>query len=301
MNSIQIEYFLELAKQGNFTDAAKHMFVSQPAVSKQVSAMERELGVILFERSNRGVKITPAGEVLLKMFKRIQSDFDRSLEEARNICNGISGTIHIGCLDGADLKFLPNALKSFQKFYSNINFTIGSFPFTELMLRLNNSDLDLVVTITDNMINLKNLMHMPIFEANCAILISKRHNLAEKQNISPQELANEDFYVIDPEISPIEKEVLLSMCQSYGFTPKNTIHSPNLHSMMLSVEYGYGITVVDESMRIYNPSAFRFIPLNQNISFQAIWREQLNNPTALSFINHLATLSNPKASASVKT
>ena len=81
MKSLQVIYFIDLAKTLNFTETAKHFFVSQPAISKQISALEEELGVQLFHRGQRQVTLTPAGETYASFFVKTLEAFEMIKKE----------------------------------------------------------------------------------------------------------------------------------------------------------------------------------------------------------------------------
>ena len=77
MNSLQIHYFLHLCRTGSFSETARQLFVAQPAVSKQIAGLEKELGFALFTRTNRGVSLTPGGQLLCEFFTEAEDTFQR--------------------------------------------------------------------------------------------------------------------------------------------------------------------------------------------------------------------------------
>ena len=83
MTELQVEYFINVAKHMSFSETAETMYVSQAAVSRQIAALEEELGVKLFARKYRRLSLTGAGEILLEMFTRHRTELQESLAEAR--------------------------------------------------------------------------------------------------------------------------------------------------------------------------------------------------------------------------
>ena len=95
---LQIEYFIAVAKSLNFTDAARNLYVSQPSLSKQIALLEKEIGVQLFNRSTRGVRLTPAGAVLYKELGNVLDTIHEAIEKSSKKDLGEEGSITIGSL-----------------------------------------------------------------------------------------------------------------------------------------------------------------------------------------------------------
>ena len=91
MNMIQMKYFITAAKCLNFTKAADKLFITQPALSRQIASMEAELNMQLFIRNNRSVRLTPAAVVLLEGFEKIYNEYNVTVAKALNSFQGLSG------------------------------------------------------------------------------------------------------------------------------------------------------------------------------------------------------------------
>jgi len=119
MNITQMKYFIVTAKCLNFTKAADKLFISQPALSKQITAMERELNIQLFVRNNRSVQMTPPARILLEEFEKIYDEYHKAITRATNSFQGLSGELNIGILEGTYVgDFFPPILSFFEKAYS---------------------------------------------------------------------------------------------------------------------------------------------------------------------------------------
>ncbi len=99
----QIKYFVTVAECLSFTEAAKCLFITQPALSRQISAMEQELGTKLFVRDKKRLKLTPGGSVLYNRLLHLLTDYEEAVEEARHANSGYEGNLHIGFLDIYDI------------------------------------------------------------------------------------------------------------------------------------------------------------------------------------------------------
>ena len=99
----QIKYFVTVAECLSFTEAAKCLFITQPALSRQINAMEEELGTRLFIREKKRLKLTPGGSVLYNRLPKVLSDYAEAVEDAKHANSGYEGELRIGFLDIYDI------------------------------------------------------------------------------------------------------------------------------------------------------------------------------------------------------
>lgn len=121
MDIRQLKYFLTITDEGGITAAAKKLHMSQPPLSKQLMLLESELGVKLFERKNKSLELTNEGRVLYQQASLISHDFDQTIQIFDDMKNGISGTLHIGCIASLAILFFPNFIKDFVKENPKLN------------------------------------------------------------------------------------------------------------------------------------------------------------------------------------
>ena len=111
----QIHYFIAVAETKSFTNAARNYFIAQTAMSQQISALEKELGFLLFHRSNRSVELTQAGQALYEKVRPLVLDLERAVESASSVAGVQSTIFRIGLFDQAINRFLAPALKEFSQ------------------------------------------------------------------------------------------------------------------------------------------------------------------------------------------
>ena len=139
----QIRYFLEVARCLNFSTASRRLFMTQPALGRQITALEAELNMQLFRRSTHGLHLTPAGVYLQKQWGEEMERFDGYVEQARKISEGYSGKLVIGILEGIDVSlFLSDIITEFEKMYPNIRLQLKRYGFRTLREQLYNHELD---------------------------------------------------------------------------------------------------------------------------------------------------------------
>jgi DNA-binding transcriptional LysR family regulator len=148
MNDLQIKYFLGIVNNGlNFTKASKALFVSQPALSKHINTLEKDLGVKLFDTSVKSAtRLTLAGERFYRFFTEYTQDIAKAIKEAKFANNQLSGEIKIAVPNGWNLSALSEKFKSFQSKYPNISFYFHSIGFRAIEAGINNNNYDLAIT-----------------------------------------------------------------------------------------------------------------------------------------------------------
>src|SRR5580704_1947687 len=123
----QLEYFVEVVDQGSFTAAATLLHVTQPGLSHQIQALERDLGGPLLERLPRGVRLTPAGRVALPHARISLAHADRAASAARRASGVDAGELHVGTLFSISVGVLPKALRAWRRSYPDIQVRLVEF------------------------------------------------------------------------------------------------------------------------------------------------------------------------------
>lgn len=126
-----------VVERGSLRAGAKHLGLAQPAVSRSIKELERELGLTLFERNKFGMTLTHAGEVFARRAKAIQAEFARTLEEMEHLKGEDRGTITVGCSSATLIAMVPTIVNRFHVKYPNIRIKLleGSLPMLEGQIR----------------------------------------------------------------------------------------------------------------------------------------------------------------------
>ncbi len=128
MNLRQLEYFVAIVDHGSFTGAAEQLFVSQPSLSQQIGALERELGGPLLERLPRGVRLTPAGQSLLGEARAVLRHAERGRRAARAALGLEAGQLEVAAATSAAAGILPSVLHAWQQDHPGIEVSLLEFP-----------------------------------------------------------------------------------------------------------------------------------------------------------------------------
>lgn len=261
-----IEHFLKLSETLNFRKAADEIYIAQPALSRQIMALEEELGVVLFDRNKRNVALTTAGDYFKEECERILEDFERVKQRTFQIHKGEGGEIKIAHSSSSMQFLLPNILAKIQAemplMKTNLNETTNLYGINALI----NRTID--VAFGPNMIVPKELNARTIYVENFVIILPQKHHLDTTNFESLAQLADENFILPPRSESSGYVESLEALCQSYGFIPKVAYQSGNSNTVLRLVEAGLGISIEPKSALSGQNMNVKFIELN-NISLKA--------------------------------
>lgn len=146
MNSLQIHYFLHLCRTGSFSETARQLFVAQPAVSKQIAGLEKELGFALFTRTNRGVELTPGGQLLYEFFAEADQTFQRVRSEAERRMRDRREHLAVGVLENLGLEELSPVIASLRQDYPQLEISLARLDNPTLLEQLSEGKLDAAIT-----------------------------------------------------------------------------------------------------------------------------------------------------------
>lgn len=287
----QIRYFITVAKCLNFTKAADQLYISQSSLSRQISSMESELNLQLFQRTQRYVKLTPAGKVLFNGLEKIHSDYAESVAAAKSVQYGISGNVNIGILDGTIIEdFFPPAIHYFNIHHPNVEISLKNYSFNGLVEGLYDGSLDLAITLFFDIENRNNLMYQ-IIEKTCDhIAVPIEHPLADEKHITLSDLEDDTFIIIAHDDSCVSGKLILDACKKQGFVPKIR-YSPSIQTSMLWVQAGIGVAMLDSRNQLRKNANVRFLNVDSvsDPSLSLVWSQDNLNPYRVTFANELLT------------
>ncbi len=140
-----IQYFLEVAKECNITRAAEALHMAQPPLSRQMHQLEEELGVELFDRSRKRLKLTEEGELLKRRGGEIIALMEKTKEEVSDLKSGIRGTLYIGTVEGGGPKLLAQWIAAFSREYPHVNYELWNGSTDDVIERMQKGLLDLAL------------------------------------------------------------------------------------------------------------------------------------------------------------
>lgn len=239
----QIKYFIEVAKREHVTEAAEVLHVAQSAVSRQIFKLEEELGVDLFIREGRNVKLTPIGKIFLDHMKRAVKVIEQASQVVEEYIDPQKGTIHIGFPTSLSTYILPKAISHFRRQYPDVNFELHQGSYNDLVQSTIKGEINIAILGPLPPKN-KKIESTVLFTEDIVALLPSNHRLARRTSIDLTELRNESF-ILFPD-GYILRDVVIEGCVQGGFEPKVSFVGEDMDAIKGLVSAGLGITLVPE-------------------------------------------------------
>lgn len=291
MTTQQIKYFLETANCLNFSDAAHKLFISQPALSKQIAQMEDEVGVPLFTRTTRTVKLTPSGVILRAELVKIDASLGSAIQRAQQEVRGTEGSLSVCILDllNPEHIILP-ALEMFQTQHPKVKVDLMFCGFRRIRECLDSNSVDVAFNTFYEAVSTIDVNYLPLYHAPKMVYMAKSHKLANRDSLTFAELKAEFFIVLEALECPGELKSLVEEGERAGFFPRIAKYTINNFSRLLHVSKGYGIAVMDGDvptlpwMDIAKVSLVSEIPpISPEGDIVLTWRSKPTNPAFFQF------------------
>lgn len=264
MTFTQITYFIEVARCLNLTEAAARLFVTQPTLSRQITAIESELNMQLFIREHKTLRLTPAGSVLFEEFTALMQNYENGIKRAREASYGMIGHLNIGVIDGLNIShILPDFIQYLENNYPNIQIRLARFTFSQLIRQLYDCKLDGIITYDFDVVSRPGLAFKPIRELKPVIIVPKRHALAAKAHVTLKDMANDSFVIVNPTDCGSGVAMVTQACEEYGgFYPK--FHFVDtMEDALLWVEAGMECALLNDGMNMIHSDAMAVHPLDE--------------------------------------
>lgn len=281
VNLMRIKYFVEVAKCGSFSKAAQMLYVSQPNLSRQIALMEQEVGFALFHRTGKTIQLTRAGEYLYGQFRDLPEMTERAIAHAEAISRRDSGSLSIGVLEGQDVNaFLSGRINSLREHDPGLMIELERNSFRNLRQGLDRGAYDVLFTMEFEVDGHPEWDSIPLFQQPGAIVLSRSHPLAQRQDLTIADFRMEPFVAISREESPGGFHLLLRQCADSGFTPNIVRETATLESLFLCIEMGIGVALLDRNTRLERNDTLRIIdiPESRAAGLVAVWRKDNRNP-----------------------
>lgn len=292
MTETLINNFIIVAKEKSISKAAEVLFISPPAVSKQLSSFEKELGVVCFERTSSGLVLTPGGKLLLEFFEGYFLERKFAVEKAKVANHAGNRVFRVGVREDWNIAdVLPEALIDFKKAIPGVEVALNIFRDDELVGGLISKKLDLIIATRNCILRNKKSAYYHIKKISRGALLAADHPLASKGDLNLGDLRDETFFLIhkadEPEGKSGALELLKQECAQYNFEP-NVKFLPSLMSVYALVLDRRGVVLVsDWSIQRYN-SSYKYIPFNNcDIEIGASWLIDEDESIKRAFYNYL--------------
>lgn len=274
MDLRQLRYIIAVAEERHITRAAERLGMQQPPLSRQIKAIEQEIGVRLFRRRPRGVELTDAGRAFLDGARAVFATLDSTLETTRRTARGEQGRLSVGCTNVAALNpLVAHIIREFRAALPLVSVTLLEGYSYDLIERIRNNQID-VAFIRTSVANPEQIVVDLLRNEPEIVVLPSGHALVrgkggDDMTLSLKDLASETFLVFGGPRGTLTMQgnALIAACEKAGFSPRvNPVISNSLARLNL-VAAGLGISIVPTSL--------------QRVSIEGIVYRRLKKPTQL--------------------
>lgn len=290
-----LEYFIALAEQKSFTDAAGACFVSQPALSRAIAALEKELDCVLVDRNKRKtVLLTPAGETLLIEARRIMQQMETMKERVQRVDQQTCGEFVIGYINYGHLRdfrmYCHASIDALKAQRMTMTTVYGSMQ--EICERVTSGELDCALVPYSCVSSLTNCEVHKAFHTPASLIVPKENKWFEKDEIFLEELHGEKFVMFDPSQLLGVYMGAIRMCEECGFTPRIASVGQKMGDIVSQVHQHGAIAIGCMSLNYAAADDLKFFPAksrkkNYESQMAIITRRNPANPATVTFLNAL--------------
>lgn len=264
----QITYFIAIAEVEHFGLASKRLRVAQPALSRQMKLLEKEIGADLFERLPRGVRLTDAGRVFLTSARDLRARLQRSLDEVRATDAGNSGSLRLGFIEVVGWEGLvPEGIRRFRSRFPSVKLILSAMSTAEQLAQLRQGLID--VALVYNPSPDDDIEIAPLAQHAVMLAVPFDSPFYERESVTLSDLAGVDIIGFHRQASPRYHDELATAFHGAGVTPHYIAEMKNETDMLALVSAGAGVALINARQQWRRPHLVRFIPvMDLNVRLQ---------------------------------
>ncbi|PLY16857.1 MAG: LysR family transcriptional regulator [Sedimenticola sp.] len=243
MNLRDLKYLIAVAESKHFGKAAERCFVSQPTLSSQIKKLEEQLGVTIFERSNRSVELTPVGEAIIDHARRCTEQAEALVQTAKIYQDPLAGQLRIGAIPTLSPYLIPLIFQALKQGYPQLHPVFSDEVTGALESRLSNHEIDVAVLATPA--RDKGFEEIPLFDEPFWLIHPLQHPLYTKDEITREDLRDVEMLLLSDEHC-LSRQIV-EICQ-LDTKPKqrelDELRAFGLETLIQFVSTGFGCTLV---------------------------------------------------------
>jgi DNA-binding transcriptional LysR family regulator len=277
-----LRYFVGVGEEQHFGRAAARLHVAQPALSRQIQDLERELGFPLFDRLPRGVRLSAAGKLFLVDARRILHDVDEAKRRAERIALGQAGTLRIGIATAISWHgVVVDTFREFRRRHPDVELVLHHLVSVHQVEAVLSGRLDagFAAAVTPWHHELE---HRQFAQDRMVLAVPKGHSLTRRQRTRVRDLRNLPFIWFHRWVNPTFYDQMMEACARRGLSaPRVAQEAADRDSVLGLVQCGIGIAWVTESTRWNCPKGIALLPvadMNVRLPFNLIWKKDNSSP-----------------------
>ncbi|MFH0296447.1 LysR substrate-binding domain-containing protein [Bradyrhizobium sp. 31Argb] len=280
----QMRYFVALAETLHFGRAAERLHISQPPLSRQIAALEKELGVRLFERHSRRATLTHAGRRFLEDARAVLISFDQACRNARLAERGELGELSIGFMMHAAYTVLPGLARRYMANHPGVRVELREVVPATLVDAVLAGQFDAAIMFNPGPI--RGLETQTIYRERLCLAVHVSHPLADHEVVRAKQLNGEPLIAVPTDVAPKLREAIAAYCRSGGFEPTFRLEVALQQTIVNLVAENLGIALVPQSMGQFGIAnlVHRKLEKAPTIEHVVAWRPSNLNPALQPFL-----------------
>ncbi|MEH2232305.1 MAG: LysR family transcriptional regulator [Nostoc sp.] len=280
-----LRYFVTLAEELHFGRAAERLHIAQPPLSQQIRQLEAELGFELFHRTKRKVQLTEAGQVFLGEVEQIMRQLQQAIQVGRQTSRGEIGQLVVGFVSSAAYNILPIILRTFRSYVPGVSIELRELTTDQQLEWLREGRMDVGLLrppVEENRFSCET-----IFQESLMVALPEAHLLASQSNVCLTSLANEPFILFPRILAPGLYDLIISLCQQAGFSPKVAQEAIQMQTIVSLVAAEMGVALVPASLQNLQRIGVIYKTVQEptpKVAIAMIWRKNETSPTVLKLV-----------------
>ncbi len=256
-----LRYFVAVAKEENVSRAALKLHVSQPALSRQIRDLEDDIGFQLLERSAKSVRLTEAGRSFLAGAQAVLRQAEEAVATARAVATGLSEELSVGFAPMPTVRFLPPALRAFQKQFPRVRVKLHDLSPEEMLRGLHAGRLQLAFLVQPTRAMLRGLHFEEFGRDHLRLAVGRNHPLAKLRSVSVNELRKQSLVAYSRKEYPEYHVYLGALFGGPQTRPPIAEEYDDGVGLVTALEAGSGVAILPQSLALTTGSRIKLIPI----------------------------------------
>jgi DNA-binding transcriptional LysR family regulator len=241
----QLRYFVAVAEERHFGRAAQRLHMSQPPLSMQIKALERELGITLLERTSRRVALTDAGRTFLERAKMILGAVEEAREVARGAEQGLQGRLEVGFISSASLSLLPPSIRLFRERFGGVELELKELTSAQQIDALYEGGIR--VGLVRLPLRAPGICFEPVLEERLVVAVPSGHALEKLERVPLEAIADLPLIFFTRQLIPGFHAQIVELFRRVGAFPTVAQHAVHVQTIVGLVASGVGIAILPGS------------------------------------------------------
>ena len=297
-----LRYFVAVGEEQHFGRAAQRIHVAQPALSRQIQDLEKEMGFVLFDRLPRGVRLNAAGKLFLTDARRILQDVDEAKLRAERIAHGKAGTLRIGIATAVSWHGLVvDSFRELRRWQPDVELELQHLLSVNQVEAILSGRLDagFAASLTPWP---KDLAHWEFARDRMVLAVPKGHALTKRKTVRLRDLQNVPFVWFPRWVNPVFYDRMMQACARGELSAPHIVQeAPDRDTNLGLVQCRIGLSWQPETVRWHCPRGIVLLPvvdMDVQLPFNLIWKKDNSSPLLQRFVDQVQALRRKKSVAS---